>query len=125
MDYQSPGIYVEEEPSGARPIEQVGTATAAFLGSPRQGTTEPKRISKSDEYRAEFGDIQNTGDGFGDSIGLSVREFFQNRGREMLVAGNKSPIAEVERPSCFPVLLNRGLRTRYNNEERPQFGFEN
>jgi phage tail sheath protein FI len=31
--YQSPGIYVEEVSSGARPIEAVGTSIAAFCGA--------------------------------------------------------------------------------------------
>lgn len=31
--YLAPGIYVEEVPSGARPIEAVGTSTAAFVGA--------------------------------------------------------------------------------------------
>jgi len=30
--YLAPGVYVEEVPSGARPIEAVGTSTAAFVG---------------------------------------------------------------------------------------------
>ena len=30
--YLSPGVYVEEVDSGARPIEAVGTAVAAFVG---------------------------------------------------------------------------------------------
>jgi phage tail sheath protein FI len=30
--YLSPGVYVEEVPSGSRPIEGVGTAVAAFVG---------------------------------------------------------------------------------------------
>ena len=30
--YQSPAVYVEEVSSGARPIEGVGTAVAAFVG---------------------------------------------------------------------------------------------
>ncbi len=35
--YLDPGKYVEEVPSGARPIEGVGTSVAAFVGaSPRQ-----------------------------------------------------------------------------------------
>ena len=31
-NYATPGIYVEEVSTGARPIEAVGTSTAAFLG---------------------------------------------------------------------------------------------
>jgi phage tail sheath protein FI len=30
--YRSPGVYVEEVPSGSRPLEGVGTAIAAFVG---------------------------------------------------------------------------------------------
>lgn len=32
MTYLSPGVYVEEVPSGSRPLEGVGTAIAAFVG---------------------------------------------------------------------------------------------
>ena len=32
MTYLSPGVYVEEVESGARPIEGVGTSIAAFIG---------------------------------------------------------------------------------------------
>ena len=31
-EYLTPGVYVEEVSGGARPIEMVGTRTAAFLG---------------------------------------------------------------------------------------------
>ncbi|WP_238452382.1 hypothetical protein [Micromonospora sp. 4G55] len=34
-NYFSPGIYVEEVPSGAHPIGPVGMSTAAFVASPR------------------------------------------------------------------------------------------
>ena len=31
-EYLSPGVYIEEVNTGARPIEGVGTAMAAFVG---------------------------------------------------------------------------------------------
>jgi hypothetical protein len=34
--YLSPGVYVEEVSSGAKPIEAVGTAVAAFIGFARR-----------------------------------------------------------------------------------------
>ena len=35
--YLTPGVYMEEVSAGARPIEAVGTAVAAFVGlAPRQ-----------------------------------------------------------------------------------------
>ena len=37
MTYLSPGVYVEEVPSGSRPIEGVGTAIAAWVGLSEQG----------------------------------------------------------------------------------------
>lgn len=35
--YLTPGVYVEEVQSGARPIEGVGTAVAAFVGFAQSG----------------------------------------------------------------------------------------
>ena len=35
--YLSPGVYVEEVPSGSKPIEGVGTAIAAFVGMAPKG----------------------------------------------------------------------------------------
>ena len=35
--YQSPGVYVEEVAAGARPLEGVGTAIAAFVGLAEEG----------------------------------------------------------------------------------------
>lgn len=37
VERRYPGVYVEETPAGARPIEGVGTSTAGFVG------TAPKR----------------------------------------------------------------------------------
>jgi hypothetical protein len=37
VERRYPGVYIEETPSGARPIEGVGTSTAGFVG------TAPKR----------------------------------------------------------------------------------
>ena len=34
--YRSPGVYLEEVSSGARPLEGVGTSTAAFVGFARR-----------------------------------------------------------------------------------------
>ncbi len=32
LSYASPGVYVEEVERGTKPIEAVGTSTAAFIG---------------------------------------------------------------------------------------------
>ncbi|MFC4147467.1 phage tail sheath family protein [Micromonospora mangrovi] len=44
--YFSPGIYVEEVPSGARPIGPVGTSTAAFVGvAPDRGALVDRAVA--------------------------------------------------------------------------------
>jgi hypothetical protein len=50
LERRAPGVYIEETPAGARPIEGVGTSTAGFVGaSPkqamRQSSPERKRAS--------------------------------------------------------------------------------
>ena len=40
-EYLSPGVYIQEVDSGPRPIEGVGTATAAFVGLRRQRAGQP------------------------------------------------------------------------------------
>ena len=37
MNYQTPGVYVEEVESSSRPLEGVGTAIAAFVGLAEYG----------------------------------------------------------------------------------------
>ena len=82
MAYLHPGVYVEEIPSGSKPIEGVGTSTAAFVGYSTRGPIgEPKLILKWDDYDSEFGGVQNLqNDSQGDAMGLSVAGFFQNGG---------------------------------------------
>ncbi|MFI6090563.1 phage tail sheath family protein [Streptomyces sp. NPDC051218] len=54
--YLTPGVYVEEVQSGARPIEGVGTAVAAFVGFAERGPFhEPTLIANWDQYVQNFG----------------------------------------------------------------------
>jgi hypothetical protein len=42
--YRSPGVYVEEVPAASKPIEGVGTSTAAFVGlAPGSPVNTPTR----------------------------------------------------------------------------------
>ncbi|SCG52021.1 hypothetical protein GA0070609_2610 [Micromonospora echinaurantiaca] len=78
--YFSPGIYVEEVPSGARPIGPVGTSTAAFVGvAPDRGAhlgraqavnnwsdflrlyADGERLESTPLARAVFGFLDNGG----------------------------------------------------------------
>ncbi|MCP3899724.1 MAG: phage tail sheath family protein, partial [Desulfobacteraceae bacterium] len=42
--YLHPGVYVEEVSGGARPIEAVGTSTAAFVGIAERGPIDEARF---------------------------------------------------------------------------------
>src|SRR2546422_9921676 len=81
--YLHPGVYIEEIPSGSKPIEGVATSVAAFIGYTTKGPLgEPVRITKYETYDDQFGGIRDTGRDAtkGDPMGHSVFAFFQNGG---------------------------------------------
>ena len=80
--YLHPGVYVEEIPSGSKPIEGVATSVAAFVGYTTKGPLgTPVRITKYDAYNDQFGGVRDTGkQPQGDPMGHSVLSFFQNGG---------------------------------------------
>jgi phage tail sheath protein FI len=54
--YLTPGVYVEEVPSGSRPIEGVGTAVAGFVGFAEQGPySQPVLVTNWTQYVNTFG----------------------------------------------------------------------
>lgn len=80
--YLHPGVYVEEIPSGARPIEGVSTSTAAFVGRARRGTAHvPTLVLSLGEYERTFGPIADADD----AMGFAVRTFFLNGGTKAYV----------------------------------------
>jgi len=102
--YLHPGVYVEEIPSGSKPIESSGTSTAAFIGFAVKGPVNNKEaikneskkegfapvlISKWDEYEQQFGGIRDTGDSIAatqiDQMGHSVYAFFKNGGSKAYI----------------------------------------
>lgn len=80
--YLHPGVYVEEIPSGSKPIEGVGTSTAAFVGYTTKGpVAEPTFLFKWSDYEEQFGGIRDRGKAAeGDAMGFAVYSFFQNGG---------------------------------------------
>lgn len=80
--YLHPGVYIEEIPSGSRPIEGVGTSTAAFVGYTNKGpVAEPTLLFKWSDYEEQFGGIRDLGKSeTGDPMGFAVYSFFQNGG---------------------------------------------
>lgn len=80
--YYSPGVYVEEVERGARPIEGVGTAVAAFVGFARQGpVNQPIFIANWTQFRNTFGDFIPGG-----YLAHAVYGYFNNGGGSCYVA---------------------------------------
>lgn len=76
--YLHPGVYIEEIPSGSRPIEGVATSVAAFIGEAQQGPVgEAVLIGKFDDYVAQYGNISSEQD----AMGLAVMAFYLNGGK--------------------------------------------
>ncbi|MGJ8677403.1 MAG: phage tail sheath family protein [Akkermansiaceae bacterium] len=95
--YLHPGVYIEEIPSGSKPIEGVSTSITAFVGSSPKGPVgEAVLIQNLDDYKTDFGSIASEED----TMGLAIRSFYLNGGRSAYVcrlagAGSSSASAEV------------------------------
>ncbi len=78
-EYLAPGVYVEEMHGGARPIEMVGTRTAAFLGvAPEAGqlVNEAKACNNPSEFERLF----NPNGKAATPLSRAVYGFFANGG---------------------------------------------
>jgi phage tail sheath protein FI len=79
--YLSPGVYVEEVQTGARPIEGVGTAVAAFVGLAGRGPFHrPTLVTNWDQYLRTFGGFD--ADNY---LGHAVYGYFANGGASAYV----------------------------------------
>ena len=95
-----PGVYVEEVPSGIRPIEAAGTSTAAFFGVAERGPIgEMKRIFNFTEFQNTYGGFLN-----GYFLAHAVYQFFNNGGTQCYV-GRVASGAET----ASVALLDRGM----------------
>lgn len=100
--YLHPGVYVEEIPSGSKPIEGVGTSTAAFVGYTTKGPIgEPELILKWDDYDTQYGGIRDTGLAEGDPMGFSVSAFFQNGGGKAYIVRITQDWNKDDSPPAF------------------------
>ena len=93
--YLHPGVYIEEIPSGAKPIEGVSTSVTAFVGAANRGSVnEATLIGKFDDYVDEFGNIVDEDD----AMGLAVQAFYLNGGGSAYIcriAGEDSTTAST------------------------------
>ena len=103
--YLHPGVYVEEIPSGARPIESAGTSTAAIIGFAAKGPVgKPTLIFSWKQYQNIFGGIQSYhGETIDvDYMGHTVQAFFSNGGGKAyivrLAPGSSASSADLAIP---------------------------
>lgn len=82
-EYLSPGVYLEEIPSGPVPIEGVSTSTSGFVGLTERGPTQPRLVTGWGDYVSWFGGLIDPSESF---LPWAVKGFFDNGGLRMVVA---------------------------------------
>jgi phage tail sheath protein FI len=98
--YLTPGIYMEEVSTGPKPIQAVGTSTAAFVGrapDPNAHLNEAPAMNNWSQFVREF--VPKEG-GSRNHLSNAVAGFFQNGGRRCFIVNIKEgdPIAGNDRP---------------------------
>jgi phage tail sheath protein FI len=75
-EYLSPSVFIEEVPSGIKPIQGVGTSTAAFVGHAERGPIgKAVRLANFGQFLARFGGF--FGNGY---LPYAVKSFFDEGG---------------------------------------------
>lgn len=104
-EYLSPGVYVEEFDSGAKPMEGVGTSTAGFIGIAERGPIEglPQLITNFAEFKRTYGGYLSENE-FGEYrfLAYAVEHFFINGGARCYVsrvAPSDAKCAEAKVPN--------------------------
>jgi len=92
--YLHPGVYVEEIPSGSKPIEGASTSVAAFIGEPpRDPVNQAVLIHSWENYVDQFGGIYSESD----TMGFAVQSFYLNGGNNAYIARiSKSTTATLD-----------------------------
>lgn len=81
MDRLHPGVYIQEIPSGVRPIEGVSTSTAAFIGRTEMGPlAAPTFVTSMSEFLSKFGSFIPAS-----VLPHAVLQFFNNGGKKAYI----------------------------------------
>ena len=90
-EYLSPGVYVEEISTGAKPIEGVGTSTAGFLGATERGPEPPRLITSWLEFQRWYGGYVPDKS----YLSYAVQGFFDNGGQRCFIGRVASKTAKA------------------------------
>lgn len=122
-EYVAPGVYVEEVPSGVKPIAGVSTSTAGFAGLAQRGPTQPQLVTSWLEFEKRYGQfIPNQS-----YLGYAVKGFFENGGRRCYVAraagtGARDTISSLDSLAGIDevslLLAPDQVHPRYSDRER-------
>jgi phage tail sheath protein FI len=92
-----PGVYVEELPSGVRPIVGVSTSTTAFVGRAQKGPVDHAvTIHSFADYERSFGGLWQDS-----RMSFAVRQYFQNEGREAVIVRVTRGVAALAAPTTW------------------------
>lgn len=88
-EYLSPGVYVEEFDSGAKPMEGVGTSTAGFIGLAEKGPVVgvPQLVTNFADFKRTYGGYLSENE-FGEYrfLAYAVEHFFINGGARCFIS---------------------------------------
>lgn len=111
-EYLSPGVYVEEFDSGAKPMEGVGTSTAGFVGLAERGPVEgvPQLVTNFSDFKRKYGGYLSENE-FGEYrfLAYAVEHFFINGGSRCFisrVAPSDAKCAKAAVPAEGDAVLN-------------------
>lgn len=86
-----PGVYIEELPSGVRPVVGVATSITAFVGyAPTGPEHTPTRIFSFGDYERRFGGVHPEAE-----MSFAVRQFFLNGGTDAIIV--RVPKSDADR----------------------------
>ena len=109
-EYLSPGVYVEEFESGAKPMEGVGTSTAGFVGLAERGPVVgvPQLVTNFSDFKRTYGGYLSENE-FGEYrfLAYAVEQFFLNGGARCFVsrvAPEDAKCANGTMPETAPVV---------------------
>ena len=111
----TPGVYVEEVPGGVRPIQGVGTSTAAFVGRAQRGIPDRATfVNGFGDFQRQFGGHSRGEAGF---LAQAVDAFFAAGGRRAFVV--RVLPANAGPPAFSSALPARGRRCLGRAPRRP------
>jgi phage tail sheath protein FI len=113
-EYLAPGVYVEEVPSGSKPIEGVSTSTAGMVGVTQRGpVNEPTLVTSFASFTRKFGGYLDhrvfTSDK--DALPYAVEGFFANGGQRVYITRIVGPGAKFSTVDLYGVPQSKAANT--------------